>query len=432
MADPQAFVVVGLGFGDEGKGSCVDHLVRKHKARAVVRFNGGHQASHAVVLPDGRSHRFSQFGSGTLAGVGTVLSKHVVIQPTALEAEAEHLRQIGVRDPYASLAIHEDCLVTTPFHRHANRLRELARGDARHGSCGVGFGETVELAKKGLAICAEDLLGARGKPWETMMAIHDHYQAEFGDEWAKQFCRWGSGDLANRFCEDSFRILKKVAIVDDSYIPRLFTDCGGGTVIFEGAQGVLLDQDIGFQPHTTWSKTTLFNVTELIPLEVRREVIGVTRSYQTRHGAGPLPSYRSESADPHNPRNDWQGELREGPIDLVLLRYAAGRCFPDSLAITWMDSRVQASTRRACVGYIGGHPPEPMSQSTFEVVQELPYPESEHESFELGAYLGRVQPLMADFSQVEWLDAVSDAAGVPIKLTSTGPTFLDKQECCWE
>src|SRR5262245_29158031 len=124
----RAVITVGLGFGDEGKGAAVDFLCRHLGADLVVRYCGGSQAAHNVVLPDGRRHVFAQFGSGTLAEVPTHLGRHVIISPTALEPEAAHLRELGVADPFALLTVDRRALVATPYHRAMNRLRELSRG----------------------------------------------------------------------------------------------------------------------------------------------------------------------------------------------------------------------------------------------------------------------------------------------------------------
>ena len=141
----RAIITVGLGFGDEGKGATVDFLARRLEADLVVRYCGGSQAGHNVQLPDGRRHTFSQFGAGTLADASdhprTYLGPNVIIDPPALAREAGHLLHLGVPDPLRLLTIHPRCLVATPWHQAANRLRELARGDARHGSCGQGIGE---------------------------------------------------------------------------------------------------------------------------------------------------------------------------------------------------------------------------------------------------------------------------------------------------
>src|SRR6516165_3609325 len=141
----EALLVVDLAFGDCGKGSIVDYLVRTRGADTVVRFNGGPQAGHNVVTPDGRHHTFSQFGSGSFVpGVKTVLSRFMLIEPYALLNEADHLRSLGVLNPLSRLMIDRNCLVITPCHIEANRIRELTRGDAAHGTCGMGVGETVQ------------------------------------------------------------------------------------------------------------------------------------------------------------------------------------------------------------------------------------------------------------------------------------------------
>src|SRR6266545_215189 len=141
----QAFLTVDLGFGDSGKGSIVDFLTRIHAAHTVVRYNGGAQAAHRVVTdgPNPREHVFAQFGSGTLAGAATHLSRFMLLDPLAMVAEERHLQSLGVPDAFQRTTIDERALVITPFQRAANRLKELARGDGRHGSCGMGIGETM-------------------------------------------------------------------------------------------------------------------------------------------------------------------------------------------------------------------------------------------------------------------------------------------------
>ena len=152
-------IVVDLGYGDAGKGSTVDWLCSPGRAersraasriRAVVRFNGGAQAGHNVVTPDGRHHTFAQFGAGTFHGVPTHLSRFMLVEPFALAAEAAHLAELGIGNPFALLSADSRALITTPYHRAANRVRESARdrtpGSARHGTCGMGIGETVSFS----------------------------------------------------------------------------------------------------------------------------------------------------------------------------------------------------------------------------------------------------------------------------------------------
>src|ERR1700683_2709429 len=143
-------IVCGLGFGDEGKGSVTDYLCSQDSAdpaHAVVRFNGGAQAAHNVVTADGRQHTFAQFGAATFPpGVRTYLSRFALVDPLALAGEAAHLASVGVTDALDLVTVDVDALLTTPDHQAANRARELARGGGRHGSCGMGIGETASYA----------------------------------------------------------------------------------------------------------------------------------------------------------------------------------------------------------------------------------------------------------------------------------------------
>src|SRR5438034_9798291 len=119
-----AIITVGLGFGDEGKGSTVDLLTRKYNADLVIRYCGGSQAGHNVELPDGQRHTFSQFGAGTLAPhrPRSYLGPNVVIDPVALLREARHLEGLGVIDPLSLMTVHPRSLVTTYWHQTLNRL----------------------------------------------------------------------------------------------------------------------------------------------------------------------------------------------------------------------------------------------------------------------------------------------------------------------
>ena len=140
----QAILIADLGYGDAGKGSIVDYLTRKTGAHTVVRYNGGAQAAHNVITPEGKHHTFAQFGSGTFVpGTRTHLSRFMMVHPLALLAEERHLQSLGIDDAFPRLSIDREALVTTPFQQAANRIKEIARGDGRHGSCGMGVGETM-------------------------------------------------------------------------------------------------------------------------------------------------------------------------------------------------------------------------------------------------------------------------------------------------
>lgn len=401
-----AFVVIGLGYGDEGKGTTVDFLVREYSAKLVVRFNGGAQAGHNVVTPDGRHHTFSQWGAGTLAGASTYLSRHVLVNPVNFVPEAEHLASIGVPDPWSMMTIDEGCRIVTPWHVVANQAYELARGAARHGSCGHGIGETVKDAMLGHELLVRDLydrnlrrklldisnrkmdelLGAVG--WDAIR----HFRT--GDEQAFSF------QAVERFLGICRELLKRVNIGSGL---RLRDE----PVVFEGAQGVLLDEYYGFAPHTTWSDCTFRNALGLLN-DYERPVIriGATRTYMTRHGDGPLVTEDAELTDrlkdPFNPENPWQGSIRCGFPDFPALRYAL-RCVGgvDGLALTHLDQWVPG---RYCWTYDRMIPPAPDCDDMRAAV-----------------------PSYMEETSGDAAALFEDALEAPVLVRSFGPTYAEKE-----
>lgn len=331
MFGERHLVVVDLGFGDAGKGATVDWLCSAEAdlgVSAVVRFNGGAQAAHNVVA-DGRHHTFAQFGSGTLSGVPTVLSRHMLVEPISLAAESEQLAALGVRDPLGLLAVDGRALLTTPIHIAANRAREDARGASRHGSCGRGIGETAWYALEHdaptvadcrvpavlrakldrLAAHYDSLVGPSAHGYESIDALVAMYR-----DFARAVRITGAGELARSALE--------------------------GRLVFEGAQGVLLDEWRGLHPHTTWSTVEPRNARAMIrEIGGTAAVLGVTRSYMTRHGAGPLPTEAPLGfAEPHNGTGHYQGAFRQGHLDPILLRYAVEVCGRiDGLVVNHLD-----------------------------------------------------------------------------------------------
>jgi len=359
---PRLVSLVGLGFGDCGKGLFTDALCRRWPVHTVARFNGGAQAGHNVVLPDGRHHTFSQFGAGTFVpGVHTLLAAPVVVHPTALLVEAEFLRRAGVADALSRLTIAAACRVTTPYHQAAGRLRERLRGAHAHGSCGVGVGETVAhaIARPGEALRYADLAQPR-RAREKLAAIRRTLAAQFdastldadGDE-ARAL---RDDELATRWLAQARPLARQVAPADEAAVAaRLRRE---GTLLFEGAQGVLLDESHGFHPHTTWSDVTPAAAQAVLAaagIDEPATRLGIVRAYATRHGAGPLPTHDAALdalAEPHNDDAGWQGRFRRGHPDAVLLRYAIDAAGPfDGLLVSHLDALDRAAPLRWCSSY---------------------------------------------------------------------------------
>lgn len=298
-------VVLGLAFGDEGKGLTTDWLCSKAFNPLVVRFSGGHQAGH-MVHHNGIRHVFSNFGSGTLRGVPTYWSKFCTVDPTAVLNELAVLRQNGIEP---RLYIDPECPITTPFEKFVNR-ESLETN--RHGTCGVGFGATIQREENHYHLRFKDLfyesvLNIKIKLIQQSYYCHTHFSQHEIDE-------------IDAFKEDCFELTQFAKIGSSSMLNHY-------DVVFEGSQGLLLDKDAGFFPHVTRSNTNLTNVTELNPLISELHVYLVTRAYQTRHGNGPMTNENiphNIKINPNDTNHDhpFQGKFRRSVLDLDLLKYA--------------------------------------------------------------------------------------------------------------
>lgn len=406
----KAIVTVGLGFGDEGKGATIDFLTRTYNAEVVVRYSGGSQAGHNVELPNGDRHTFSQFGAGTLAGAKTYLGPRMIISPATLVPEAAHLESLGVENPVQSLAVHPDCLVSTSYHMLMNRLREVARGNNRHGSCGLGIGESRHywLRYGQDAIFAGDLRDPRTLKTKLTL-LRDRFLLEMQDlpqldeTMATGFHEIWPAQEADSLERDSQGV---------SLSHRIPT---ANTVLFEGAQGVLLDEWKGFHPYTTWSTVTADHAWELIEDHLINDVtiLGLTRAYTTRHGSGPFPTFDPDFTarieDLGNPVNDWQGAIRCGALDLVLLHYALTNCPVDGLVVSNFDQ--VADSVSICPQY-----------GNFA---ELPSPHSLRDQAQLTEKLLTAEPLIEQVSQAELFERLN--ALRPVVIQAFGPTCKDRQ-----
>ncbi|MCI5147829.1 MAG: adenylosuccinate synthase [Candidatus Electrothrix sp. MAN1_4] len=311
--------VIGAGFGDEGKGLFTDYLCRNAEQPLVIRFSGGQQAGHTVVH-DGLRHVFSNFGSGTLQGAPSYFARFCTVDPTGIVNELEILLENGV-EPL--LYIDAECPVTTPYDICSNQQHHP------HGSCGVGVGATINRQEHFYALTFADLF----YPWvlETRLElIKEFYQ--------------GDTDVA---LEDFLQCCSVITRSPWVRISRGLPPGEFSEYIYEGSQGLLLDQHYGFFPYVTRSDTGSKNILSLCG-DSTPEIYLITRAYQTRHGKGPM---RNEEL-PHNilknpletnVRNRFQGEFRRSLLDLSLLEYALQQdsliaTAPDkSLVITCLD-----------------------------------------------------------------------------------------------
>lgn len=303
----RARAVIGASFGDESKGAIVDWLCATEGAGMVVRYSGGPNAGHTVVTPEGLRHVFSHFGSGSFLGVPTFLSQFFTLNPILFFKELDKLRALGV-DPV--VYAHPNCVVTTFADMIINQRIEDARGAGRHGSTGVGVNETYERSKiPSLLITMSDLWNHA--PLEARLAEICGKYAAF---------RTGSaiadpGKMIEAFIHGCDRFAEAAN-------PLGIAQCKNP--VFEGSQGLLLDQENKqFYPHVTRTRTGMHNVRLLCGQAGIDEIdtYYVSRTYLTRHGAGPLPGEDPSMhfEDDTNLPHDYQGTLRFAPLDVDAL-----------------------------------------------------------------------------------------------------------------
>lgn len=354
-----AHAVIGANYGDEGKGLMTDyHVAPAGREGIVARFNGGAQAGHTVTTPDGVRHVFSHVGSGALAGAATFLSRHFVCHPILFCREADALRCAGVPAP-PMVFVDDRAPVSTLYDILINQIAERHRGNGRHGSCGMGFGETIERnLDPEFALTVADLRHGAGYLLHRLAAIRDGYVPgrlsalgipALDDEAAG----WLASDAAlQRFAHAAMQFRRATQPAR----PAILAD--HAQVVFEGAQGLLLDQDRGAFPYVTRSHTGVRNALDVAAEAgiAALDVTYVTRAYLTRHGAGPLAGELPDKPyagieDRTNVPNEFQGTLRFAHLDLDLLARTIRTDFADALACPGVAARLNLSV--SCLDQVG-------------------------------------------------------------------------------
>ena len=324
-------VIIGSNFGDEGKGLITDFETRRLNASTVVRFNGGSQAGHTVNF-ENKKHVFGHVGAGTFAGADTYLSSDFIVCPEALQSELKMLKQYHIAP---IINVHPDARVTTVFDILINIAVEQYRGlkkQQRHGSCLMGINETVTRHLAGennefdIQLTVRDIFNlTHDELVLNLKNIHTYWvrnrikelgiKLEYLDKSISDALE--TPDL--EFMATKLAELKNLVTLD---IPKPFK------AVLEGAQGLLLDEHLGFFPHVTRSLTGLPNAlkaaSELSLTEV--DPVYVTRAYCTRHGAGPLKNdgvkFSDEQiVDSTNVYGFGQGQIRFAPLDIIALKH---------------------------------------------------------------------------------------------------------------
>ena len=343
-------VVVGTQWGDEGKGKIVDLLT--DRAHAVVRFQGGHNAGHTLVI-NGKKTVLHLIPSGVLRdGVMCLIGNGVVLSVAALFEEIEELRRGGV-DAMQRLRVSESCPLILPHHAALDHAREKARGKAAIGTTGRGIGPAYEdkVARRGLRV--GDMMDTQsfGEKLRGVMDYHNYA--------LKNYFQYDTVDFQKTLDECLGLVERLRPMVAD--IPELLHEYGrdGKRVMFEGAQGALLDIDHGTYPYVTSSNTCAGAAATGSGVGPGRleYVLGITKAYTTRVGAGPFPTELNDGiGDRLGERGKEFGSTtgrkrRCGWYDAVIMRRSNQLNGVTGLCVTKLDVLDGLDAIRVCTAY---------------------------------------------------------------------------------
>ena len=410
--------VIGAQWGDEGKGKIVDWLAER--ADVVVRFQGGHNAGHTLVVGE-KVYKLSLLPSGIVRGTPSVIGNGVVLDPWALKAEVEKLGGQGVAISPETLKIADNCALILPFHRDLDSLREDASGAGKIGTTRRGIGPAYEdkVGRRAIRVCDLAHLDALDAQLDRLTAHHDALRAGFNEPPIDRAALIAElrdiADFVLQFATPAWRMLNEAR-------------ARGKRILFEGAQGVLLDVDHGTYPFVTSSNTvsgTAASGSGLGPSAVGF-VLGIAKAYTTRVGSGPFPTEQdNEVGEGLGARGHEFGTVtgrkrRCGWFDAVLVRQSAAVGGITGIALTKIDVLDGMDEVRICTGYrlrgktIDYFPSHAADQEAVEPVYEAMPGWSESTA---GARSWADLPAQA----IKYIRRIEELIRCPVALVSTSP-----------
>jgi adenylosuccinate synthase len=414
--------VIGGQWGDEGKGKIVDWL--SSRADVVARFQGGHNAGHTLVI-GGQTYKLSLLPSGIVRGTLSVIGNGVVLDPWALKAEVGKLSEQGVSVTPETLQIADTCPLILPFHRDLDALREDASGAGKIGTTRRGIGPAYEdkVGRRAIRVCDLAHLGELGPLLDRLCAHHDALRAGFGEppiDRARLERDLGQiADFVLQFARPVWVTLHQARL-------------RGDRILFEGAQGVLLDVDHGTYPFVTSSNTiagTAAGGTGLGP-SAAGVVLGIVKAYTTRVGSGPFPTeLHDEIGQRLGERGHEFGTVtgrkrRCGWFDAVLVRQSMAVSGVTGIALTKLDVLDGLDEIRICTGYklrgetLDHLPAHSLDQAAVEPVYESI---SGWRESTAGARSWAQLPAQA----IKYIRRIEELIACPVALVSTSPERED-------
>jgi len=413
--------VIGAQWGDEGKGKIVDWLASQ--ADAVVRYQGGHNAGHTLVVGNS-TYKLSLLPSGIVRGTLSVIGNGVVLDPWHLRDEIEKLRGQGLTITPENLRIADNCPLILPFHRDLDGLREDA-SEFKIGTTRRGIGPAYEdkVGRRAIRVCDLAHLDQIDPQIDRLCAHHDAVRAGFGENPIDR--------------ERLKRELSEIAPVVLPFARPVWRELNdirrkGKRILFEGAQGMLLDVDHGTYPFVTSSNTVAGTAAAGSGLgpSAAGFVLGIVKAYTTRVGAGPFPT---ELEDETGRRLGERGhefgtvtgrQRRCGWFDAVLVRQSCAISGVTGIALTKLDVLDGFDTVKICTGYrLNGEeldyfPSHAADQATVEPVYEEMDGWSEPT---VGARRWADLPAQA----IKYIHRLQELIETPVALVSTSPERED-------
>ena len=342
--------VIGSQWGDEGKGKIVDWL--SNRADVVVRFQGGHNAGHTLVI-DGVTYKLSLLPSGIVRGGKlSIIGNGVVIDPWALAKEIKYITNLGIKVSSESLKIAENATLILPLHQRLDSLREGLSGDDKIGTTKRGIGPAYEDKVGRRAIRVTDLANEKSL-FHKVNKLVDHHNIILRGMEEKELI---SDDVFKELVSITDKILPYMARVS-SVLSEVRK--AGKRILFEGAQGVMLDNDHGTYPYVTSSNTISPTALSGVGqnLKALNFVLGITKAYTTRVGEGPFPTEQENEIGEelgkkgHEFGTNTGRKRRCGWIDAVMVKHAIETGGIDGIALTKLDVLDGFETIKICTGY---------------------------------------------------------------------------------
>lgn len=475
-----SYILCGMQAGDEGKGSFIDYLAHQKNIDCIIRYNGGSQASHTVVTPDGVLHKFSQLGSGMFLGkCHTYITENMVINLDNLMVELEVFSEktnIPISDLIKRIHIHENCFVVTPYHKLINKLRELSKGKQRRGTVGTGVSEVMYLVKHSpsIGLQVKDIFSSDisaslvSRLYELQKYVQNFYTSN-KEEIEKNTPASLKDSLQNEIEflleQTSFLTIARMFIINIKNAPSLRNlraciysnyeysyrkNCS--SAIFEGAQGLLIDDMYGIKPNTTHLDTTINFALKLSTDRDNITKIGISKAFSSRHGLGLFLTedvqMSQKISDNNQEESFWNGKIRFGWFDTVLVKYAQMINKVDTLFLSSLDKLDSFEKIKICIAYIYTGVIDDKFKKIFKYIIKpnglIVITSIKEPDIDLGKYLKDCLPFylcidgwLSDISKItdvctlpekclSYIHLLEIYSGIPISVISVGPTRENK------